>query len=188
MVTVSHDVFLWFSEFFYQDLNWAKTVTVQLTADVFRAVLDVNGVVLLRRELIRFDVLIPDGLAYDWVHHNLYWTDTGIDRIEVLGLRNVQWLHYDTNVHEIFYRRTIISTELDEPRAIVVDPRPKHRFLIVVLAHTDTQTDRQTDRQRYVVPWPCNLDLWPFELEVTSQVTSAICFIYLCAWNGQGRF
>lgn len=91
--------------------------------------LDVNGVLLLRQAVVTFDVLVPDGLAYDWVHHNLYWTDTGSDRIEVLSLRNVEWLNYDSAYHEILHRRTLISTELDEPRAIVVDPRPKQRFL-----------------------------------------------------------
>lgn len=29
------------------------------------------------------DVVHPDGLAVDWVSRNLYWTDTGTDRIEV---------------------------------------------------------------------------------------------------------
>jgi len=94
---------------------------------VTRAVLDVNGVLLLRQTVVKFDVLVPDGLAYDWVHHNLYWTDTGSDRIEVLGLRSTEWLHYDVFLHEVLHRRTVISTNLDEPRAIVVDPRPKHR-------------------------------------------------------------
>lgn len=110
---------------------------------MLRAVLDVNGVVLLRRELVKFDVILPDGLAYDWVHQNLYWTDTGIDRIEVLSLRNVQWVHYDTFSHEILYRRTLVSSDLDEPRAIVVDPRPKHRFNVsFALVRSTHRVDR----------------------------------------------
>ena len=28
----------------------------------------------------------PDGVAVDWVARNLYWTDTGTDRIEVARL------------------------------------------------------------------------------------------------------
>ena len=52
----------------------------------------------------------PDGLAVDWIHKNLYWTDTGSNRIEVMSIR--------TN-----HRRTLIEDDLDEPRAIVVDPR-----------------------------------------------------------------
>jgi len=37
----------------------------------------------------------PDGVAVDWVAHNLYWRDTGTDRIEVARLtgafRNVKY-------------------------------------------------------------------------------------------------
>ena len=28
-------------------------------------------------------ITTPDGIAVDWVARNLYWTDTGTDRIEV---------------------------------------------------------------------------------------------------------
>ena len=52
----------------------------------------------------------PDGLAVDWIHKNLYWTDTGSNIIEVMSLSTS-------------HRRTLIQTDLDEPRAIVVDPR-----------------------------------------------------------------
>ena len=52
----------------------------------------------------------PDGLAFDWIHKNLYWTDTGSNRIEVVSL-----------VRQ--HRRILIQDDLDEPRAIVVDPR-----------------------------------------------------------------
>lgn len=37
-----------------------------------------NAVVLVSTELKH-----PDGIAVDWVARNLYWTDTGTDRIEV---------------------------------------------------------------------------------------------------------
>lgn len=37
-----------------------------------------NAVVLISTELKH-----PDGIAVDWVARNLYWTDTGTDRIEV---------------------------------------------------------------------------------------------------------
>jgi len=90
-------------------------------------VLDANGVVLLRRALVTADVLQAEGLAYDWVHRNLYWTDAGAGRIEVLSLRNLASSH-ESALHEMFFRRTLISTGLDQPRAIVLDPRPKHRY------------------------------------------------------------
>ncbi|KAK0395085.1 hypothetical protein QR680_001108 [Steinernema hermaphroditum] len=55
------------------------------------------------------DAMTPDGLAVDWVHGLLFWTDTGLNQINVMNL---------TSTH----RRTIIDTGLDEPRAIAVDP------------------------------------------------------------------
>ncbi len=53
-----------------------------------------------------------DGIAYDWIHQNLYWTDTGVNKIEVITLDKQ-------------YRKTLIEDNLDEPRAIVIDPRPE---------------------------------------------------------------
>ena len=56
------------------------------------------------------------GLAFDWIHNNLYWTDAGNDSIEVLGLASDEhWQH------------TLISTGLDEPHAIALDPRDHRR-------------------------------------------------------------
>lgn len=55
------------------------------------------------------EVMNPDGVAIDWISRNIFWTDTGTNRIEVARLDGSS-------------RRVIISDELDEPRAIVVDP------------------------------------------------------------------
>lgn len=33
--------------------------------------------------LVTTELKHPDGIAVDWVARNLYWTDTGTDRIEV---------------------------------------------------------------------------------------------------------
>ena len=55
------------------------------------------------------DVRHPDGLAVDWVARNLYWTDTGTDRIEVSRLNGSS-------------RKDLISKDLDEPRAITLYP------------------------------------------------------------------
>lgn len=64
-------------------------------------------------DLVKRDISTPDGLALDWVHKNLYWTDTGNNRIEVLSVRDP----------DNFWRKVVVNTNLDEPRAIVVDPR-----------------------------------------------------------------
>ena len=55
------------------------------------------------------EVQNPDGIAVDWIARNLYWTDTGMDRIEVSRLNGSS-------------RKVLISEGLREPRAIVVDP------------------------------------------------------------------
>ena len=61
----------------------------------------------------------PDGLAVDWLGRNLYWTDTGNDRIEVVRLNGS-------------YRQVVISEGLDEPRAIVVDPVNGYVFYLSI--------------------------------------------------------
>ena len=53
-----------------------------------------------------------DGLAWDWIAGNLYWTDYCQDDIEVF---NPQSGH----------QTVIINSGLIEPRAIVVDPTTK---------------------------------------------------------------
>lgn len=59
--------------------------------------------------IVSIEVLNPDGIAVDWVSRNIFWTDTGTDRIEVARLDGSS-------------RRVIISDDLEEPRAIALDP------------------------------------------------------------------
>ncbi|KAG9351017.1 hypothetical protein JZ751_024906, partial [Albula glossodonta] len=52
----------------------------------------------------------PEGLAMDWVHKNLYWTDSGAKTVSVATGDGKK-------------RRVLIDTDLSEPRAIAVDPK-----------------------------------------------------------------
>jgi low density lipoprotein receptor-related protein 5/6 len=58
---------------------------------------------------LSFQVDHPDGIVIDYLGRNLFWTDTGTDRIEVARLDDPS------------NRRVLISRGLDEPRAIVID-------------------------------------------------------------------
>ncbi|XP_031418645.1 low-density lipoprotein receptor-related protein 8 [Clupea harengus] len=51
----------------------------------------------------------PEGLALDWVQHNLYWTDSGDRTISVATADGRK-------------RTVLIDSDLSEPRAIAVDP------------------------------------------------------------------
>ena len=51
----------------------------------------------------------PDGLACDWVGRKLYWADSETDRIEVANV--------DGTMRRVLYWR-----DIDQPRAIALDP------------------------------------------------------------------
>ena len=55
------------------------------------------------------DVHTPDGICVDWVGKKIYWSDGGYNMIEVAEFNGSN-------------RLTLFSTDLDDPRAIAVDP------------------------------------------------------------------
>ncbi len=77
--------------------------------DQFRGITrtDLNG---SRTEaIIDTNIDHPDGIAVDWIARNLFWSDTGTDRIEVSRLDGS-------------HRHVLISQDLDEPRDLALDP------------------------------------------------------------------
>ncbi|XP_047427871.1 low density lipoprotein receptor a isoform X2 [Mugil cephalus] len=59
--------------------------------------------------VIGSDVDAPEGIALDWVHGNLYWTDSVRSTVSVVTADGSR-------------RKTLFSRGLSKPRAIVVDP------------------------------------------------------------------
>lgn len=51
----------------------------------------------------------PEGLAFDWIARNLYWSDTNTRRIEMIRL-------------EGGVRRVLVWQNLIEPRCLALDP------------------------------------------------------------------
>lgn len=54
-------------------------------------------------------LFLPGGLAVDWVHDKLYWTDSGTSRIEVANLDGA-------------HRKVLLWQNLEKPRAIALHP------------------------------------------------------------------
>ena len=109
-------------------------------------------------------VLTPDGVALDWVNQNLYWTDTGLDSISMISLGGGD--------DKPRYRKTLVNTNLDEPRAIVVDPREGQRYVyytdwgqnprIVRMGLNGEDPTVLVDREQVV--WPNGLTIGEFLL------------------------
>lgn len=60
--------------------------------------------------IVEHGIATAEGIAVDWIGHNLYWVDSSLDQIEVSKFDG-RW------------RTTVVSGQMQNLRAIAVDPR-----------------------------------------------------------------
>ncbi|XP_028744215.1 low-density lipoprotein receptor-related protein 8 isoform X4 [Peromyscus leucopus] len=97
---VALDVEVATNRIYWCDLSYRKIYSAHMD----KASIPDEQVVLIDEQLHS-----PEGLAVDWVHKHIYWTDSGNKTISVATIDGRR-------------RCTLFSRELSEPRAIAVDP------------------------------------------------------------------
>ena len=91
-------------DYYYEDKSVFWTDVSLYT--IKRTWVNNTGVVV---DVVNTGLTSPDGLACDWLAKKLYWTDSETNRIEVSNLDGS-------------HRKVLYWQDLDQPRAIALDP------------------------------------------------------------------
>ncbi|XP_072048536.1 low-density lipoprotein receptor-related protein 5-like [Amphiura filiformis] len=111
-------------------LYW--TDVLKANGSVCRANLDGSN-----EEVLFSSLHIPEGLAIDSVHRVMYWIDSGLDIIEKANLDGTG-------------RTTIINTNIEKPRAIVVDPTAGFIYWTDWGNHSKIERAKLDGSERYI--------------------------------------
>ncbi|XP_019865728.1 very low-density lipoprotein receptor isoform X2 [Aethina tumida] len=131
-----------------------------------------------RKVVITNDITTSDGLAVDWIYNHIYWTDTGRNTIELANFDGTM-------------RLVLIKDELEEPRAIALNPIDGWMFW------TDWGSDAKIERAgmdgthrqtivSYDVMWPNGLTLDIVKRKVY-WVDAKLNVISNCDYDGKNR-
>ncbi|XP_056143656.1 low density lipoprotein receptor a [Lampris incognitus] len=93
-------------ELYWSDISQKK---------IYRAPMDTAADSTQHNVVIDSDIDAPEGIAFDWIHEKLYWTDSVRSTISVVTADGSR-------------RKTVFSHGLAKPRAIVVDPQSNFMY------------------------------------------------------------
>ncbi|ODM93787.1 Sortilin-related receptor [Orchesella cincta] len=112
--------------------------------------------------LVSSDITSVEGLAFDWMSNNLYFTDGGGSKIEVIRTDSVAASH-----HRRMRKRLLTKPDVEKPRGIAVHPEKGFIFWTdwstqnpgIGRAHLDGSNVKKivTNSNQQVVKWPNGL-------------------------------
>ncbi|ELU10964.1 hypothetical protein CAPTEDRAFT_222521 [Capitella teleta] len=131
-------------------------------------------------DIITRGLVSPDGLACDWLARKLYWTDSETNRIEVSNVDGS-------------YRKVLYWENLDQPRAIALDPLNGYMYWTDWGEHPKIERagmdGRHGSRQVIIktdIFWPNGLTVDYAESKIF-WADAKLHFIHSCNFDGTGR-